>query len=42
MINNIITWTAAFLIALLIFYGMDVFIMEIQGLPLNSNLTPAQ
>jgi len=40
--NPILVWTAAFLVSLAFFYGLDLFIMGIQGLPLNFNLTPAQ
>ena len=32
---------AAFVIVLLAFYGLDHFIMSIQGLPLNMDLSPA-
>lgn len=31
----------AFLLVVGFFYGMDHFIMNIQGLPLNADLTPA-
>jgi len=34
-------WVAALAIALAAFYGLDHFVMSIQGLPLNWNLTPA-
>ena len=40
--NPVVTWMGAFLLTLLVFYGMDHFIMLIQGLPLNLDLTPAQ
>jgi hypothetical protein len=40
--NTIIVWLGAFILTLLIFYGMDHLIMAAQGLPLNLNLTPAQ
>ena len=36
------TWAAAIAVALVAFYFMDHFVMSIQGLPLNWNLTPAQ
>ena len=39
--NNLVLFAGALGIALLIFYGLDHFIMSIQGLPLNLNLTPA-
>jgi hypothetical protein len=32
----------AFIAVLALFYGLDHFIMSIQGLPLNLDLTPAQ
>lgn len=35
-------WIAAIAIALVTFYFMDHFIMGIQGLPLNWDLSPAQ
>lgn len=35
-------WLGALAITLLAFYGLDHFIMGIQGLPLNLDLTPAQ
>lgn len=31
----------AFVVVLAAFYGLDHFIMGIQGLPLNADLTPA-
>ncbi|MCP4285105.1 MAG: hypothetical protein GY792_11725 [Gammaproteobacteria bacterium] len=31
----------AFVLVLAVFYGLDHFIMNIQGLPLNADLTPA-
>ena len=40
--NPVVAWVGAFLLTLLVFYGMDHFIMLIQGLPLNLDLTPAQ
>jgi hypothetical protein len=40
--NPIIIWVGAFLLALLYFYGLDLLIMSVQGLPLNLDLTPAQ
>lgn len=33
---------AAFALVLAGFYGLDHFVMGIQGLPLNLDLTPAQ
>jgi len=40
--NTILVWLGAFILTLLIFYGMDHFIMAAQGLPLNLDLSPAQ
>lgn len=40
--SKVITWVAAIAITLVAFYFMDHFVMSIQGLPLNWNLTPAQ
>jgi hypothetical protein len=40
--NTIIVWVGAFALALLAFYAMDHFIMSVQGLPINLDLTPAQ
>lgn len=40
--SNVMTWVIAIVITLAVFYGLDHFIMGIQGLPLNWNLTPAQ
>lgn len=40
--RKLIIWTVAAAIALLAFYGLDHFVMSIQGLPLNWDLTPAQ
>ncbi|VAW99518.1 hypothetical protein MNBD_GAMMA21-1956 [hydrothermal vent metagenome] len=39
--DNMLTWVAALVIAAAIFYGLDHFVMSIQGLPLNWDLTPA-
>lgn len=42
-INHLLfVWLGAFGVALAVFYGLDLFIMAIQGLPLNLDLTPAQ
>lgn len=35
-------WCGALIAMLLFFYGLDHFIMNIQGLPLSWNLTPSQ
>lgn len=40
--NPLIIWTGAFLLTFMIFYGLDHFIMSVQGLPLNLDLTPKQ
>lgn len=40
--NPLIVWTCALLVTFMVFYGLDHFIMAIQGLPLNLDLTPAQ
>jgi len=42
MIKNLQIWLVTFTVAFLYFYGLDHFIMSMQGLPLNMNLTPAQ
>jgi len=39
--DNMLIWVAALVIAVAIFYGLDHFVMGIQGLPLSWNLTPA-
>lgn len=35
-------WLVAFVVVLVYFYGLDHFIMGVQGLPLNLSLSPAQ
>ncbi len=35
-------WIGSFVVVLLLFYGLDHLIMDMQGLPLNLNLTPSQ
>ncbi len=40
-LDDVMIWAAALAIALAAFYGLDHFVMGIQGLPLNWNLTPA-
>jgi len=42
MIKTLQIWLAIFVIVSLYFYGLDHFIMSVQGLPLNMDLTPAQ
>ena len=39
---SVTIWLAAFAVCALAFYGLDHFIMNSQGLPLNFDLTPAQ
>jgi hypothetical protein len=39
--GTVVFTVIAFGIALAVFYGLDHFIMNIQGLPLNWDLTPA-
>ncbi len=38
----ILIWVGAFAVTFVLFYGLDLLIMGIQGLPLNFDLTPAQ
>ncbi len=40
--NTLLVWIGAFIMTLLLFYGIDHFIMVAQGLPLNFDMTPAQ
>lgn len=40
--KQVVIWIIAVAVTLVAFYFMDHFIMSIQGLPLNWNLTPAQ
>lgn len=40
--KQIIVWVVAIAITLAAFYAMDHFIMGMQGLALNWDLTPAQ
>lgn len=37
-----LVWVGALMLTLLAFYGLDHFIMSLQGLPLNMDLSPAQ
>jgi len=39
--TTMLATVAAFVLVLLAFYGLDHFIMAIQGLPLNLDLSPA-
>lgn len=41
VMGTLVAFVAAFAIASAVFYGLDHFIMSIQGLPLNLDLTPA-
>jgi preprotein translocase subunit SecE len=40
--NTFVVVVGAFILTLLVFYGIDHLIMAAQGLPLNFDLTPAQ
>jgi len=40
--KNLQIWLAAFAVVLVFFYGLDHLIMNVQGLPLNIDLTPSQ
>jgi len=40
--NPVIAVVVAFVVAIILFYLLDHGIMSMQGLPLNSDLTPAQ
>lgn len=40
--KTIITWIAAFVVVGIFFYVLDLWIMGVQGLPLNWDMTPAQ
>ena len=42
MAKNLQIWLVAFVVVAIYFYGLDHFIMSVQGLPLNMNLTPSQ
>jgi hypothetical protein len=42
LFNTVLIWVGAFALTLLLFYGIDQFIMAAQGLPLNWDMTPAQ
>lgn len=39
--SRLLMTLVALVVVLALFYGLDHFIMGIQGLPLNSDLTPA-
>jgi len=40
--NPVAVWVGAILLVLVYFYGLDYFIMTVQGLPVDLNLSPAQ
>jgi len=40
--KNLQIWLIAFAVVLVLFYGLDHLIMNVQGLPLNIDLTPSQ
>jgi hypothetical protein len=39
--GTLVVTLVAFTVVLAAFYGLDLFIMSIQGLPLNMDLSPA-
>ncbi len=42
MAKNLQIWLAAFVVVLVFFYGLNHLVMNVQGLPLNLDLTPSQ
>lgn len=42
MRKNLQIWLVAFAAVLVFFYGLDHLVMNMQGLPLNLDLTPSQ
>ncbi len=42
LINTVLIWVGVFALTLVLFYGIDQFIMAVQGLPLNLDMTPVQ
>jgi hypothetical protein len=40
--STVLVWVVSIVITLVAFYAMGHFVMSIQGLPLNWDLTPAQ
>jgi hypothetical protein len=40
--SRVMVWVISVVITLVAFYAMDHFVMSMQGLPLNWDLTPAQ
>jgi uncharacterized protein YwgA len=41
-LHKVVLWSVALLITLLAFYALNHFVMSMQGLPLNWDLTPLQ
>ena len=42
MAKNLQIWLLAFVVVIVLFYGLNHLVMNVQGLPLNLDLTPAQ
>ena len=40
MLHKVALWLFALLITMIAFYSLDHFVMSMQGLPLNWDLTP--
>lgn len=40
--GSILVFIVSFVVVAAVFYGLDHFVMGLQGLPLNLDLTPAQ
>lgn len=40
--KTFLAWVTAFVLVGIFFYAMDLWIMGVQGLPLNWDMTPAQ
>jgi len=40
--SSVLIWLAAVVTVVALFYGMDHLVMNLQGLPLNLDLSPAQ
>ncbi len=41
-LHKVVLWSATLLITLVAFYALNHFVMSMQGLPLNWDLTPLQ
>jgi hypothetical protein len=41
-LHKVVLWSAALLVTLVAFYVLNHFVMSMQGLPLNWDLTPLQ